>query len=76
MSTTAMIKEGCGTHFCYDQGEVDRHKKMGWTVRPKDWKAAARAEQEAKRREAIKAEMARLEAEAAALEAKKPKKAA
>jgi hypothetical protein len=69
MTTTALVKEGCGTHFVYDQGEVDRHLKLGWTIRPADWKAEKLAEDKAKRLEAVKAERARLEAEEVALSA-------
>lgn len=69
MTTTALVKEGCGTHFVYDQGEVDRHLKLGWSIRPADWKAKKLAEDKERRLAANKAEMARLAAEAEALEA-------
>lgn len=67
MSTTYLVKEGCGTHIVYDQGELDRHLKMGWKPRPADWKTAKQEEGAARRLEAIKAEQSRLAAEADAL---------
>ncbi len=68
MTTTALVKEGCGTHFVYDMSELERHKKMGWTERPKDWKEVKLEEDRVKKLEAMKAEQQRLTAELAALE--------
>lgn len=63
MSTIALVHPKHGTHFVYDKGAVEEMKKQGWSVRPDDWKEKAKAEADAKRREAMKAEMARLAAE-------------
>lgn len=56
-----LVKEGCGVHVVYDQGELERHLKMGWTDRPEDWLEQKNAAFKAKRAEEIKAELARLE---------------
>lgn len=63
-----MVKEGCGTTVVFDQGEYERHKKLGWTDQPKDWLERKNAASKAQRAETVKAELARLTAEAAALE--------
>lgn len=75
MSTVAMVKEGCGTHFVFDHQEQERHEKLGWKVRPADWKAVKTAEDAERRKAAAKAEMARLAKEVAALEAAEGEKA-
>jgi hypothetical protein len=63
MPTIALVHPDHGTHFVYDEGAVVEMKKQGWSVRPDDWKERARAENEAKLRAAMKAEMERLAAE-------------
>jgi hypothetical protein len=68
MTTIALVKEGCGTHFVYDQGELERHLKLGWKKRPDDWKERELEERRQKRLEAAKAEQERLAAEVAELE--------
>lgn len=70
----ALVKEGCGTHFVYDNGEFERHKKMGWVERPKDWKEKKLEEDRVKRIEAAKAEQQRLAAELAELESTEVKR--
>jgi hypothetical protein len=68
MTTTALVKEGCGTHFVHDQGELERHLKLGWVKRPDDWKDKKREADRVRRLELAKAEQERLAAEVAALE--------
>lgn len=63
MTTIALVHPKHGTHFVYDKGAVEEMKKQGWSVRSDDWKEKAKAEADAKRREAMRAEMARLAAE-------------
>lgn len=63
MTTIALVHPQHGTHFVYDKAAVEEMKKLGWSVRPDDWKEKAKAENEAKLRAAMKAEMERLAAE-------------
>lgn len=65
---TYLVKEGCGTHIVFDQGELERHLKMGWAVRPDDWLEKQREEKKRRRLEALKAEQEALEAEVAQIE--------
>lgn len=65
MTTYALVKEGCGTHFVYDTSELERHVKMGWSVRPADWKKAQLEADKGRRAAAIAAELERLKAEQA-----------
>lgn len=37
MQAFYMQKEGCGVNVVYDQGEVERHKKLGWELVPADF---------------------------------------
>lgn len=71
-----LVKEGCGTHIVYDQGELERHLKMGWTKQPEDWLEKKNEAAKARRLEEMKAEQARLAAEIAASESteEKPKR--
>jgi hypothetical protein len=63
LPTIALVHPDHGTHFVYSEGAVEEYKKLGWTVRPDDWKERARAENEARLRAAKRAEMERLAAE-------------
>jgi hypothetical protein len=63
LPTIALVHPEHGTHFVYSVADVAEHKKRGWFVRPDDWKERARAENEARKRAAMKAEMERLAAE-------------
>lgn len=74
MTTIALVHPEHGTHFVYDNEEVARHKKLGWEVRPPDWKEKHKAEVKAKQLAAMKAEQERLAAEVAELESGEPKK--
>lgn len=68
MSTFALVHPEHGTHFVYDQQELDRHLKLGWIKRPADWKEQHYAATRERRMESIKAEQKRLQDEAAQLE--------
>jgi hypothetical protein len=63
-----LVKEGCGTHVVYDMGEYERLKKFGWVDRPEDWLEQKKAAYKEARGAEIKAEMARLAAEASTLD--------
>jgi hypothetical protein len=63
-----------GTHFVYSEEAVEEHRKLGWKLRPADWKERARAENEARKRAAMKAEMERLAAELGELAPEVPKR--
>lgn len=71
MATIALVKEGCGTHFVYDTQEMERHLKMGWQVRPENWKELKKKADDEKRHAALKAEQARIARELGLLEALK-----
>ena len=77
---TYLVKEGCGTHIVFDQGELERHLKMGWSVRPDDWVEREQAAKRERRLAQIKTEQAMLEAEALEVQVKRgpgrPRKAA
>jgi len=63
MGTFALVHPEHGTHFVYSEEAIEEHKKLGWSLRPADWKERARAEKEEKLRAAKRAEMERLAAE-------------
>jgi hypothetical protein len=69
MTTIALVHPEHGTQFVYDFGERDRHLKLGWKVRPDNWKDLKLAEDKAKKLAGLKADAERFAAEAAALEA-------
>lgn len=71
---TYLVKEGCGTHIVFDQGELDRHLKMGWTLRPADWLEKQIVAKKAARIAELRKEQAALEAEAEALAAPQEEK--
>lgn len=74
MSTIALVHPEHGTHFVYDHGERDRHLKLGWKVRPDNWKEEKLAADRERKKLAMKAEQERLAAELEELEAPEPKK--
>lgn len=66
MKTTALVHPLHGTHFVYDNHDLEMCLKNGWTIRPENWKAEKRAAENARRLEHLAAEKAKLEAEIAA----------
>ena len=63
MPVIAIVKEGCGTLFVESNQEFERHKAMGWKERPANWKDAQKVEDAARRKEAIAAARAQLDAD-------------
>jgi hypothetical protein len=70
----ALVHPLHGTHFVYDQDAKAEHLKLGWSVRPDNWKEL-KAEAERQRKVAgLKAEQERIAKELAAVETPERKK--
>lgn len=68
MQEIYMVKEGCGTHIVYDQGECERHKKMGWELAPKDFHEKVAAKGKETRMRILKEQQAAAAAQIAQME--------
>lgn len=72
MTTFALVHPDHGTHFVYSKDEVAAHEKLGWKIRPENWKELRQEEVRLKQIAARKADQERIAEELAELE--KPKR--